>query len=115
MVFGFLKSVKHREINAATLNTMIKAAAVDHKYHDTNMRAASEQAKLEAQSQAQPTPTPEQPTPGPTGAFPEAGTPPPGPAVNRPAPGGLPSDLPAEPPVAPAAPPPQGDLSGAGQ
>ena len=25
MVFGFLKSVKHREINAATLNTMIKA------------------------------------------------------------------------------------------
>ena len=25
MVFGFLKSVKHREINAATLNTMITA------------------------------------------------------------------------------------------
>ena len=25
MVFGFLKSVKHREIDAATLNTMIKA------------------------------------------------------------------------------------------
>ena len=76
-------------LHIEALNTQTKAAAVDHKFHDTNMnatQAAAQRAAAEAEAERQRAhdmnmaamqPAPGMPTPGPTGAFP---TPPDAPA-----------------------------------
>ena len=102
------------------LNTLHRAAMVDHAFHDTNTRNALERAKIIA-SQKQPGDEPHvpdeppvvQPAPGPTGPFPTAtAVPPPGPAVNKPAPGGLPGQPPPAPLQGPAGPGGDGFLPG---
>ena len=76
-------------LHIEALNTQTKAAAVDHRFHDTNMRNTQSEAQRAADeaenarqrahdmSLAQMQPSPGMPTPGPTGAFP---TPPDAPA-----------------------------------
>lgn len=52
------------------INSTVKAAAVDHKFHDTGLKHARDVAKMLVDAQ-QPSPGGEvQPTPGPTGPFP---------------------------------------------
>jgi chaperonin GroES len=76
-------------LHIEALNTTVKAAAVDHKFHDTNMRATTAHAQLLASGagdSSQPSPADAEATPGPTGPFPTGGGPsPPGPDVVGPA------------------------------
>ena len=100
------------------LNTMTKAAAVDHKFHHTNSDMQMRQAELDAQHEAEgqtPPPPTVAPTPGPTGPFPLATAPPLAPAPMPAKPPASNGDLPPLPPPgsdplmgAPGHAPPQG-------
>ena len=78
-------------LHIEALNTQTKAAAVDHKFHDSNMRAtqsaaqrAADQAEAERQrahDMNMAAIQPGMPTPGPTGAFPTPPDAPMGPDV----------------------------------
>jgi chaperonin GroES len=72
------------------LNAQTKAAGVDHKYHDTAVRAASDDLqRAHERSMAE------------AADFPQATAPSePGPAVNKPTPGGEPGAAPPAPPAA---------------
>lgn len=70
------KNLDLMRLHIEALNTTVKAAQVDHKFHDTRMKATTAQANLEASTglPASPTPTPDaQPDlsgfPGPDGGL----------------------------------------------
>lgn len=72
-------------------NTMVKAAAVDHKFHDTRVSAitaaaqrAHEAALAAAQAKADGAPAPGLPVPGPNGPFPTPPSAPSGPDIVSP-------------------------------
>lgn len=87
-------------LHIEALNTTVKAAAVDHKFHDTGMRATTARAQMaadQASAAASSVPAPaSEATPGPTGPFPVES----GPGADAPA--GLPA--PAAGPTGPASP-----------
>ena len=67
-------------LHIEALNTTVNAAAVDHKFHDTGMKATTARAQMAADQAAQQaaaaqdqSQSPDQPTPGPTGPFPTGG------------------------------------------
>jgi chaperonin GroES len=81
-------------LHIEAVNSLNNAALIDHKFHDTNTRAALSHAQMladQAQSSAELAAQAGQPTPGPTGPFPVS---PPGPpaAPPTPAPSPAPSD-----------------------
>lgn len=91
-------------LHIEAVNSTIKAATLDHKYHDTDTRAATARASALATT---PAPAADGLTPGPTGPFPLAPSAPPGQAVNKPVgpssaiQGGAPDAVPILPPGAP--------------
>lgn len=89
------QQLTYLRLSIEAVNSQVKAASVDHKFHDTNTSAASDHAQRlhEAALAAAPEGGGAAPTPGPSGAFPTPPSTLPGDAVNKPAPGGLPSDI----------------------
>ncbi len=88
---GFIEAqLTFLRLHIEALNTSIKAAAVDHKFHDTNMWGTVEHAKALASQEAQPGSA--APTPGPQDSdFPAVPDP-----LKRPPPGNVPGVTPPQ-------------------
>lgn len=96
---GFIEQqLTYLRLSIEAVNSQVKAAAVDHKFHDTAVSEATDHARM-AHEQVLAAMNGgaggAAPTPGPTGSFPLAPTVGAGPAVNKPTPGAPPgADLP---------------------
>lgn len=93
---GFIEQqLTYLRLSIEAVNSQVKAAAVDHKFHDTNVDEATQHARMAheralAAMDAGGGGATAAPTQGPAGAFPLAPTTSAGPAINKPTPGGAP-------------------------